>query len=244
MSGTAEAAPGAARAVGTRLPPPRPRVAWLLAASGFLFGAAVLGVLVGPVHIGVGAILRATASHLPFVHVSSTLSRAEDAIVFELRLPRVVLGALVGAMLAGCGAAFQGAFRNPLADPYLLGTAAGAGLGATMVVAYAPADTRPADDGGLDRRPDHPSLRGRDVRRARPVRPAARRARGRRRRGRKPGNRRPPDPAHRDRRGHRRHRGGRRGQRLDRLRRDHRPAHHPAAGRWLLPGAAAVLAAG
>ena len=144
MSGTAEAAPGAARAVGTRLPPPRPRVAWLLAASGFLFGAAVLGVLVGPVHIGVGAILRATASHLPFVHVSSTLSRAEDAIVFELRLPRVVLGALVGAMLAGCGAAFQGAFRNPLADPYLLGTAAGAGLGATMVVAYAPADTRAA----------------------------------------------------------------------------------------------------
>jgi len=119
-------------------------VAWLLAASGFLFGAAVLGVLVGPVHIGVGAILRATASHLPFVHVSSTLSRAEDAIVFELRLPRVVLGALVGAMLAGCGAAFQGAFRNPLADPYLLGTAAGAGLGATMVVAYAPADTRAA----------------------------------------------------------------------------------------------------
>jgi iron complex transport system permease protein len=144
VSGTAEAAAGAGRAPGMRLPSPRPRPLWLVVASAFLLGAAVLGVLVGPVHIGIGAILRASVSHLPFVHVGSTLSQAEDAIVFELRLPRVVLGALVGAMLAGCGAAFQGAFRNPLADPYLLGTAAGAGLGATIVVAYGPADTRAA----------------------------------------------------------------------------------------------------
>jgi iron complex transport system permease protein len=46
----------------------------------------------------------------------------------------VILGALVGAMLAGCGAAYQGVFRNPLADPYLLGVAAGGGLGATMII--------------------------------------------------------------------------------------------------------------
>src|SRR5215213_3610892 len=144
MSGTVESAVGAARAAPRRLPPPRPRALWLAAASVFLICAAALGVLVGPVHIGVGEILRASLSHLPFVHVGSTLSQSEDAIVFELRLPRVVLGAIVGAMLAGCGAAFQGAFRNPLADPYLLGTAAGAGLGATIVVAYAPAETRGA----------------------------------------------------------------------------------------------------
>jgi cobalamin transport system permease protein len=50
-----------------------------------------------------------------------------------------VLGALVGGTLAAAGAAYQGVFRNPLADPYLLGAAAGAGLGATMVAAYAPA---------------------------------------------------------------------------------------------------------
>src|SRR5581483_2629445 len=55
-----------------------------------------------------------------------------------IRLPRVVLGALVGAMLATAGASYQGVFRNPLADPYLLGVAAGAGLGATLAVAYAP----------------------------------------------------------------------------------------------------------
>ena len=45
-----------------------------------------------------------------------------------------MLGALVGSMLAGGGAAYQGVFRNPLADPYLLGVAAGAGLGATAVI--------------------------------------------------------------------------------------------------------------
>ena len=56
----------------------------------------------------------------------------------QLRLPRVLLAALVGAGLAIAGAAYQGVFRNPLADPYLLGAAAGAGLGATLVIAYAP----------------------------------------------------------------------------------------------------------
>jgi len=54
----------------------------------------------------------------------------------QLRAPRVVLGGLVGAMLAVAGSAYQGAFRNPLADPYLLGVAAGAGLGATLVISY------------------------------------------------------------------------------------------------------------
>ena len=46
-------------------------------------------------------------------------------------MPRVVLGGLVGAMLSLAGASYQGVFRNPLVDPYLLGVAAGAGLGAT-----------------------------------------------------------------------------------------------------------------
>ncbi len=60
----------------------------------------------------------------------------EAAIVTQLRLPRVCLGLLVGAMLALSGASYQGVFRNPLADPYLLGVAAGAGLGATAAIAY------------------------------------------------------------------------------------------------------------
>ena len=64
------------------------------------------------------------------------MSEREAAIVLQLRLPRVVLGLLVGAMLALAGGCYQGAFRNPLADPYLLGAAAGAGLAVTAVVAF------------------------------------------------------------------------------------------------------------
>jgi len=55
-------------------------------------------------------------------------------ILFDLRLPRLVLLLLVGASLAGSGAAYQGLFRNPLADPYLIGVASGAGLGAVAAM--------------------------------------------------------------------------------------------------------------
>jgi iron complex transport system permease protein len=68
------------------------------------------------------------------LHHHEHVSRLQSNIVWQIRLPRVVLGGLVGAMLAGGGAAYQGVFRNPLADPYLLGVAAGAGLGATAVI--------------------------------------------------------------------------------------------------------------
>jgi iron complex transport system permease protein len=95
------------------------------------------GALVGPVELGAWNVLRATAAHV--FGFANPLGTAEDAIFWELRLPRVLLGAIVGATLALAGAAYQGVFRNPLADPYLLGAAAGAGLGATLVVAYAPA---------------------------------------------------------------------------------------------------------
>src|SRR5690606_15956536 len=59
----------------------------------------------------------------------------------ELGWPRVMLAGAVGAALASSGAAFQGVFRNPLADPFLLGAAAGAGMAATIVVVFAPALT-------------------------------------------------------------------------------------------------------
>ena len=111
---------------------------WALAAVAAVLGALLAGVLIGPVDIGVGAILRSALARLPFLDVDSPLTPAEEAIVWELRLPRVVLGALVGAMLALAGATYQGVFRNPLADPYLLGVAAGAGLGATVVISYGP----------------------------------------------------------------------------------------------------------
>jgi iron complex transport system permease protein len=84
----------------------------------------------------VGDVIQSIAAKAHIPGVTSPLSPVEDAILWDIRLPRVVLGALVGAMLATAGATYQGVFRNPLADPYLLGVAAGAGLGATLAVAY------------------------------------------------------------------------------------------------------------
>lgn len=60
---------------------------------------------------------------------------AHASIVLQIRLPRVLLAGLVGASLAVAGATYQGMFRNPLADPYLIGVASGAGLGAVVALA-------------------------------------------------------------------------------------------------------------
>lgn len=110
---------------------------WLGGGVAFALGAVLVGVTVGPAPIGVGAIVESAASHVPFLGLRSHLSASDSAIVWQLRLPRVVLGLLVGAMLSCAGATYQGVFRNPLVDPYLLGVAAGAGLGATLMIAYA-----------------------------------------------------------------------------------------------------------
>lgn len=72
------------------------------------------------------------------LEVGSPLGEVDARVLLDIRLPRVVLVALVGGVLAIAGASYQGVFRNPLADPYLLGAAAGAGLGATLVISYAP----------------------------------------------------------------------------------------------------------
>ena len=110
----------------------------MVAACAVLAGATLAAVLVGPVRLDPGAVLVELAGRLPLVDTTSGLSEQERAILWQLRLPRVVLGGLVGAMLALAGTAYQGVFRNPLADPYLLGAAAGAGLGATLAIAYGP----------------------------------------------------------------------------------------------------------
>jgi iron complex transport system permease protein len=136
----AEAAPAR---VGLRPARLRPS---LLGVAIAVFAAAMLaGVLVGPVHLSPADVVRELVDRLPFVRVPSRLTDREAAILWQLRVPRVVLGGLVGAMLATAGAAYQGAFRNPLADPYLLGIAAGAGLGVTVAIAYLPRDTWPVD---------------------------------------------------------------------------------------------------
>jgi len=72
-----------------------------------------------------------------FAHIGighSTLDQMQTTVIWQLRAPRLVLGLLAGAMLAVAGGSYQGVFRNPLADPYLLGVAAGAGIGTTFAI--------------------------------------------------------------------------------------------------------------
>jgi iron complex transport system permease protein len=114
------------------------RPAWVVGGATCLLGAVLVGILIGPVDLGVAAVIGELVDPLPLVDFPSGLSERESAILWQIRVPRVVLGGLVGATLASAGAAYQGVFRNPLADPYLLGAAAGAGLGATLVIVYGP----------------------------------------------------------------------------------------------------------
>ncbi len=95
-----------------------------------LIAALLLSVAVGPVFIPPGTFLRILAGQLPGVSLAVDWPETFQTIVFQVRLPHTLLIALTGAALAGSGAAYQGVFRNPLADPYLIGVASGAGLGA------------------------------------------------------------------------------------------------------------------
>jgi iron complex transport system permease protein len=118
--------------------PTRLHPGWLAAGIVALASATLAGLLVGPVHLAPSDVFGELWNALPFTRVDA-LAEKDAVILWELRLPRVVLGGLVGGMLALAGASYQGVFRNPLADPYLLGVAAGAGLGATLIIAYGPA---------------------------------------------------------------------------------------------------------
>ncbi len=122
----------------TRADRPRPArltVGWLAAGVGAVVVASVLGLALGPVRLNPIGVAAEVLNFLPGVDIHSGLTPQQQAIVTQLRLPRVILGLIVGAMLALAGGCYQGVFRNALADPYLLGVAAGAGLGATAAVA-------------------------------------------------------------------------------------------------------------
>ncbi len=94
--------------------------------------AATLALVVGVSNVPWTDAVGDVLSHLGIGH--SALNQVQDAIVWDLRAPRVAMALVVGAMLAVAGGSYQGVFRNPLADPYLLGIAAGAGLGATIAI--------------------------------------------------------------------------------------------------------------
>ncbi len=94
----------------------------------------VAGVAAGSVYVPPGETLAILAHRLFGLEAAPTWTAAQQTIVWELRFPRVLMAATVGVGLAVAGATFQGVLRNPLADPYVLGTASGAALGAAVAV--------------------------------------------------------------------------------------------------------------
>lgn len=123
----------------TAVRPTRIAPAVLVGAVLLLLAVVSASTLLGAANLGWTRVVREVWAQL--TGGVSPLSANEAAIVWEVRLPRVVLAGLVGAALAMAGASFQGVFRNPLADPFLLGAAAGAGMAATIVVVAAPSVT-------------------------------------------------------------------------------------------------------
>lgn len=107
---------------------------WIPLSVAVALAAVLAGAMVGPAGPAWWRVPLALADHLPGVSIDSGVSDREWSIVWDIRMPRVVLAGLVGAMLSIGGASYQGVFRNPLVDPYLLGAAAGAGLGATLMI--------------------------------------------------------------------------------------------------------------
>ncbi|MEU6710561.1 iron ABC transporter permease [Nonomuraea sp. NPDC046802] len=122
----------------TQAGPSRARPLWMAGALGVLAVTMIAGLLDGAADISPWQVVLQAADWLPFVHVDSGLAPVEQGLLYELRLPRVLLAAVVGGLLAMAGAAYQGVFRNPLADPYLLGAAAGAGLATTVAIVLLP----------------------------------------------------------------------------------------------------------
>jgi iron complex transport system permease protein len=122
-------APAGALAVHRRRGPP-----WVLIGVVVLLLTVGVGMVIGPAGPAWWRVPLELADRLPLVSVDSGVTEVEWNIVWQVRMPRVLLGALVGGVLAIAGASYQGVFRNPLVDPFMLGVAAGAGLGATLAL--------------------------------------------------------------------------------------------------------------
>ena len=108
---------------------------WRIAAGvGAVLVIGLVATGVGSVYIPPLTTAKILVDHLPLVDMDATWPNSWDTIIWQIRFPRIVLATLVGGCLAISGATYQGLFRNPLADPYLIGVSAGAGLGATLIL--------------------------------------------------------------------------------------------------------------
>lgn len=110
----------------------RSRIYGMLGLLILLVLVVILATTIGSVQIPFLTTFSILISKLPLVELTPSWTSTLETIIFEIRLPRVILAGLVGAALAIAGATYQGLFRNPLADPYLIGVAQGAALGAVI----------------------------------------------------------------------------------------------------------------
>ena len=92
-----------------------------------------LGVFLGSTDVGFWTVWKVILQHTGLAD-GSNMDEADAAIIWELRLPRVLLVGLVGACLATAGVIYQGLLKNHLADPYILGVSSGAAVGAALVI--------------------------------------------------------------------------------------------------------------
>ncbi|MBT2497497.1 iron chelate uptake ABC transporter family permease subunit [Agromyces sp. ISL-38] len=106
--------------------------AWAVGLAVLLAASVVTAVAIGPAGLSPVDVWSSVLAHLGIGE--PTLSPLRDGIVWQLRMPRVLTAAAVGAGLALCGAVMQALTRNPLADPYLLGLSSGASVGAVIVI--------------------------------------------------------------------------------------------------------------
>lgn len=111
---------------------------YICMAALLLVGAAI-SLSVGSADIGIINSVKLALSNIPgmetFIDISD-LTKMHQYIILQVRMPRVILAILVGAGLSAAGAVFQGLFRNPLADPHILGVSSGAALGATIAILF------------------------------------------------------------------------------------------------------------
>ena len=112
---------------------------WVLILLGLLaltIAVAVISMALGPSNIGPDKVVLILLSKVPVLgdHIAKTWSQGDENIVLVIRMPRVLLGLLVGASLGLAGVTSQGVFKNPMADPYILGISSGAAMGASLVI--------------------------------------------------------------------------------------------------------------
>ena len=113
------------------------RIVWFyLLGAGFLCGSVILSLLWSSVVVPVPHILQIISDRTLGIELVQNVPESDARIIWDIRLPRVLLALCVGASLALAGAAFQGLLRNPLADPYTIGVSSGASLGAVIVIFF------------------------------------------------------------------------------------------------------------